>query len=71
MYYKGKNMNKIYLSVIYFYYFCMFIYIEYIYHIPIEPIYIIPCLKIFIFTTGLIIITIAIIRFFYKKKVKT
>lgn len=66
-------MNKIYLSVIYFYYFCMFIYINYIYHIPIEPIYIIPCLKIFVFTTGLIVITILIIQFFYKKykKVKT
>ena len=66
-------MNKIYLSIIYFYYFCMFIYIEYIYHIPIESIYIIPCLKIFVFTTGLVVITIAIIQIFYKKykKVKT
>jgi len=60
-------MNKIYLSIIYFYYFCMFIYVNYTYHIPIETIYIIPCLKIFIFTNGLIVLTILIVRFFYKK----
>lgn len=62
-------MNKINLIVIYFYYFLLFIYINYKYTIPISIEYFIPCCILFIFTTSLVIITIYLISLIRRKNI--